>query len=390
MPLEIRIPRLGWSMEEGLFSAWLKKNGERVKAGEPLYVLESEKAQQEVESLDDGVLHIPFDAPQPGDTVKVGQLLAYLLAEGEAPPANAPVLVAAAALATPQPVREQTIHRGDQTAPIADLGGARATPRARRAARELGVDWRTITGSGRSGRVRERDIRSAAQQSPRAASNIRRTIAERMVSSLQHTAPVTLNTTTDATALVQWREELKKSAPTESVASYNDAFIKLSAIALTRHPTLNARWEGDNLVPSPAIHIGLAVHLESGLVVPVIRNVEQLGLNEIASRSRQLVERAQTRRLFAEDLRGGTFTISNLGALGIDAFTPIIHYPECAILGLGRIRRQPVVIGEQIVARDILTLSLTFDHRALDGAPAAHFLQTLRALVESPQQYLRS
>ena len=354
MAIEITVPRLGWSMEEGTFAEWLKREGEAVRAGDLLYLLDSDKVTQEVESLDAGILHIPLDAPQPGDRVLVGQRLGYLLQAGESAPVSVPV-------ATPAPC---------------------ITPRARRVAHELSIDWTALAGTGRDGRVREADVRLAAVAHSRQPLSTRRVIAERMLTSQARTAPVTLHTTADATALVRLRGPLK-SGP-----SYNDMLIKLTASALERHPVLNSRWEGELLVTQALAHIGIAVDTDQGLLVPVVHNVAALSLHEVATRSRDLVERARTRRLRADELQGGTFSITNLGSFGIDAFTPVIHYPECAILGVGRILRQPVAMGEAIGLRDILTLSLTFDHCALDGAPAARFLRTLVSLIESPSAVL--
>jgi pyruvate dehydrogenase E2 component (dihydrolipoamide acetyltransferase) len=174
------------------------------------------------------------------------------------------------------------------------------------------------------------------------------------------------------------------NAETHIVPTYNDILVKLVAASLQKHPVLNSRWEGETLRPCTVIHIGIAVDTEAGLLVPVIRDVTTLTLHEVALRSRNLIDRAHSKRLNADDLRGGTFTFTSLGAFGIDAFTPIINYPECAILGVGRILRQPVAVQDNIALRDIITLSLTFDHRALDGAPAARFLQSLTRFVESP------
>jgi pyruvate dehydrogenase E2 component (dihydrolipoamide acetyltransferase) len=221
-----------------------------------------------------------------------------------------------------------------------------------------------------------------------AISPTRRTIAARMVASHQTTAPVTLTTTADATNLVNLRNQFK--AVSDVVPSYTDFLVKLTAGALQKHPLLNARWEKERIALSSNIHIGIAVDVDGGLLVPVIRDVSDLGVKQLADRSRDLIERARQRRLTAEEMQGGTFTITNLGAFGVDAFTPIIHTPQCAILGVGRIMRRPVVVGEQIVARDQITLSLTFDHRIVDGAPAAHFLQTLSALIENPGPSLMS
>jgi pyruvate dehydrogenase E2 component (dihydrolipoamide acetyltransferase) len=212
-------------------------------------------------------------------------------------------------------------------------------------------------------------------------SAIRKTIAERMKASHLAAAPVTLTTTADATDLVRLRNQFKS---TDLVPSYTDFLMKMVAIALQKHPLLNSRWSEDRIVVSTGIHIGFAVDTDAGLVVPVLRDVPTLALNDLASRSRELIERALSGRLTATEMQGGTFTVTNLGAFGIDAFTPIINPPQCAILGVGRIQRQPVVIAEQIVIRDRIALSLTFDHRIVDGAPAARFLQTLMGLIEDP------
>jgi len=413
MPIKITVPRLGWSMEEGTFSEWLKHDGDSVAAGDFLFVLENDKASQEVESLDSGVLHIPADTPKPGDKVIVGQLLGYLLAEGESiPVADLPAAVTPAPPGTPSfapPVAPMSTSspRPNADTPI-------ISPRARRVAVELGVDWLGVPGTGRDGRIREADIRNAAAiQQPKGLSSTRRTIAERTLASQQKTVAVTLHTTADATALVQLRHQLKseefltpRSGPTfdathrppldkggiqgglHVVPTYNDILVKLVAAALRKHPVLNSRWEGETLRACSFIHIGIAVDTEAGLLVPVIREVAKLPLHEVALQSRNLIERTHSKRLSADELSGGTFTVTSLGAFGIDAFTPIINYPECAILGVGRILRQPVAVGETIALRDIITLSLTFDHRALDGAPAARFLQTLAKLIESPSSVL--
>ena len=403
-------------MEEGIFSEWLKRDGDSVAAGDLLFVLENDKASQEVESLDSGVLHIPRDAPEPGDKVTVGQLLGYLLAQGEkVPVAGLPAEATTTPPGTPSAPR--VVAPPSVSSPRSGADTPIITPRARRVAAELGVDWMSVPGTGREGRIREIDIRNAAAtQKPQGLSSTRRTIAERTLASQQKTVAVTLHTTADANALVQLRHQLKSGEfrprsgdatnrpPFEKggqrspqglqggldaveviVPSYNDILVKLVAAALQKHPVLNSRWEGETLRTCSSIHIGIAVDTEAGLLVPVIRDVTALTLNELALRSRNLIERAHSKRLNGDELSGGTFTVTSLGAFGIDAFTPIINYPECAILGVGRILRQPVAVGETIALCDIITLSLTFDHRALDGAPAARFLQTLTKFIESPQ-----
>jgi pyruvate dehydrogenase E2 component (dihydrolipoamide acetyltransferase) len=383
MAIPITVPRLGWNMEQGVFMAWLVREGETVRPGQPLFELEGDKAIQEVEALDGGILRLPPDAPRPGDTLPVGALLGYLLAPGEAPP------------------WEQELGdnpSGGRKPPESALGGLTppaqskealpaASPRARRVARELGVDWKDLKGSGRTGRIRESDVRAA---SPKPSTGpitpltpVRQLIAERMATGAQTTAPVTLTTRADATNLVHLREQFKAS-PDAIVPSYTDFILKLTALALRKHPLLNASWTQEGIRVWEGIHIGIAVDTEAGLLVPVLRDVPALGLRQIAAVCRELSEQARARRLKPEQMQGGTFTVTNLGIHGIDAFTPILNLPQCAILGVGRIRREPAVHNEQIVPRDVLTLSLTFDHRVVDGAPASRFLNTLRQSIEQP------
>jgi pyruvate dehydrogenase E2 component (dihydrolipoamide acetyltransferase) len=221
-------------------------------------------------------------------------------------------------------------------------------------------------------------------------SPVRRAIAARMATSAHTAAPVTLATEADATELVRLRKQLKEDGR-EPVPSYNDLLAKLTAAALAEHPALNARFEGDSIVQSPDAHIGLAVDTERGLLVPVLRDVGAKGLRQIARESADLIKRARTGRLDATELRGGTFTITNLGAYEIDAFTPIINLPECAILGVGRINAKQIVLDAeagQVGIRQMVFLSLTFDHRLVDGAPAARFLQRVKHFVEQPYLWL--
>jgi pyruvate dehydrogenase E2 component (dihydrolipoamide acetyltransferase) len=210
-----------------------------------------------------------------------------------------------------------------------------------------------------------------------------------MLHSSQSTAPVTLTSTADATNLVNLRNQFKDAAPGGgAVPSFTDFLVKLAALALTKHPLLNARWEDDHIALMPQIHIGIAVDTEAGLLVPVVRDVVRLGLRELAEQSRDLADRARLRKLLPDEMQGGTFTVTNLGAFGIDAFTPVINYPEAAILGIGRIRREPVVVDNQVAIRDVVTLSLTFDHRIVDGAPAARFLQLVCECIKNPGPWL--
>ena len=410
MPLPITIPRLGWSMDEGTFGEWLKEEGDLVEPGDPVFSLESDKAVQDVESVDGGILHILQDSPQEGDAVEVGMLIGFLLADGEEVPTADDIALARAQSTsdsaadaeatdsdTPMP-SPTTVQQPDALQPSAATKRA-ISPRAARLAGELGVDWTHLTGTGRNGRIRERDIRAAASQSGFQTSlkresgsgttsvlsgGLRHTIAERMLHSVQTTAPVTLTTRVDATNLVGLRQQFK-SSHADVVPGYHDIIAKLAAAALRAHPILNCQWQDGEIVEPDGIHIGLAVDTDAGLLVPVIRSCDQLSLAELAHQSRDLINRARDRKCSLDELSGGTFSITNLGAFGIDAFTPIINPPQTAVLGIGAIRREPVVLpDDRIEPRDQLTLSLTFDHRVTDGAPAARFLQMVVQMAENP------
>jgi pyruvate dehydrogenase E2 component (dihydrolipoamide acetyltransferase) len=470
MAVEILMPRLGWTMEEGIFGGWLKGDGEAVKTGELLFTIEGDKATQEVESFESGILHIPLNAPRPGDLLPVGARLAYLLRPGEALPVDQPAVAQSLVSSPESPVSNLQSPVSNLQSPIAM--SPVASPRARRIARELGIDWTQLQGSGAGGRIVERDVRAAAERVAQATSaapqradepkvritpvaqrlaqqagidiaalaaqkggerieraeveaaiaarglprptapvtpaeplppppadaavavvptsRIRRLIAQRMVESTQTTAPVTLTTEADATALVALREELKATlAPRQMVVpGYNDLLIKLTAVALQEHPALNATWHESEIHLFKAVHIGLAVDTAEGLLVPVLRHVERKSVRQIAAETRALIEGAQHRQLKPDALQGGTFTITNLGMYGVDAFTPILNLPQIAILGVGRIVKKPAVVDDQIVPRQMMTLSLTFDHRAVDGAPAARFLNTVREYIETPVLWL--
>lgn len=466
MSFEIKVPRLGWSMEEGTFVRWLKKEGDFVAAGDAVFELEGEKAAQDIEAVDSGILRIPPNGPQPGTTVAVGAVIGFLVSEGEATPVMTstgaarpaakptpdelrpltPVNVtsshvssagAATAGAPPRPpvaaaeeapaaapsVRRLAREMGLKLATLGGTGPAGritvddvrltlqkpipdgrptlsevSSPRARRVAKELGIDWQRIRGTGRDGRVREADIRKSVQASSATnGSNTvpitsrRRTIASRMLASQQQTAAVTLTSRIDATNLVGLRKQFKQAASDGLVPSFTDIIMKLVALVLKQHPVLATRAEGDQwIAPSltSGLHLGLAVDTDDGLVVPVVRDVGSTGLFDLAQQSSVLIQKARTGALSVAEMQGSVFTISNLGSYGIDAFTPIINLPETAVLGLGRIRREPVVVEDQIVARDQMTLSLTFDHRIVDGAPAARFLQTVVQAIESPSAWL--
>jgi len=450
MAIEIVMPKLGWTMEEGILDEWIKRDGDEVQPGDIIFVVESDKALQEIEAFDGGILRISPDAPPVGSTVKIGELLAYLVQPGEAPPFERLDADSAApapdSSATEMPA-EVSAARSVKPVRRSRKVGPAISPRAKRVALELDVDWTALTGSGSGGRIIERDIRAARELAAAAASEadinispvarrvaqeagialadlaarfpnaritradveavaaeqtldarperqplsrIRQLTRDRMVESTRETAPVTLTTEADATELRQMRRSLSADG-SEIVPSYNDLLLKVVAAALTEQPALNASIQGDELLLHSAINIGLAVDSERGLLVPVIREADRLSLLEVAALSDDLVERARAGKIAAEDLQGGTFTITNLGMYDIDAFTPIINLPQCAILGIGRIVPRQVVLdaeAQRLAIRHMMSLSLTFDHRAVDGAPAARFLQRIKQFVETPYLWL--
>ena len=460
MPFEIVLPRLGWTMESGSLNKWFKQDGEYVEAGEMLFAVEADKAVQEVEALESGILRISPDAPQPGQEVPVGTLLGYLVQPGEPIPlqvGSSRFHIADADRSAPDSARQEefsaavtvpglTTSATQEVTP--DAPGHRVSlkvitsPRARRVAAELGIDLTVVKGSGRNGRIVERDvIRAAAQmdfldqslagesvagvgkdtilesesgvqgedgkgvivqreattireslfsvEGIGSSSHTRRVIARQMAKSAQTTAAVTLSTEVDATHLVEIREGFKKAPlPRDIVPTYNDILVLMASRVLQEHSNMNARLVNDRIELLPDINIGVAVDTERGLLVPVIRDVQSKGLAQIAAELQELATRVREGQSLPDDLAEGTFTITNLGMFEIDAFTPIINLPECAILGVGRIVEKPAVVNGLISVRQMIILSLTFDHRLNDGAPAARFLQRIKQFVEQPYLWL--
>tara|TARA_Y100001934_G_scaffold64915_1_gene80562 strand:+ start:1002 stop:2231 length:1230 start_codon:yes stop_codon:yes gene_type:complete len=404
MAIEIVVPRLGWSMDEGTFVEWLKADGQQVNAGDMLFVLEGEKAAQEVESFDSGILHIPVEAPQAGETVLVSQVLGFLLEADEEPPVYIPAA----------PVPKSEIPSESEPAREAPVSAAASTgkptsrqiasPRARRKAAELGVTLEGIQGTGKNGRIRERDVVAAADSgvtkptgSISAAesamvmpsqsgqlqplSNVRRITAQRMRASRQQTVPVTLNTKLNAKGLIAYRDSLKGAGTTPS---YNDIIMKLAANLLRECPELNACWTPDGVYIYDDVNIAFAVDSQYGLLAPVLNRVDNLLLDDVAEYTAELIADAREGKLAEDQLKGGTFTVSSLGTLGMDHFTPVINVPQSGILGIGRIVEEPVVEDGKVVAGYTLSLSLTFDHQVLDGAPAARWLQSLAHQLTQP------
>lgn len=399
MPHEIQLPRLGWSMEEGRFLGWLKRPGERVEEGEPLFSLETDKASQDVDATGSGILCPAPDAPSEGEMVPVGRILGWLLGPGETAPASSPTgpipWEPAPTSANPAPA-----VRVSSEMPAAERETP-ASPRARRAAVLHAVDLATLSPTGKGGRIRERDVLSASASlsSPDspvgepptgmrrlAISPARRTIAARLMHSRQTTVPVTITARCEASRLVrlrQWYKAEGAAGRLPVVPTLNDLLVKLAATALRDHPLLAATWTDDAILVPEVLHIGIAVDTDDGLRVPVIRDAWGSSLAQVAEQSRRLVAAAREGRLSSGDTRGGCFTISNLGAFGVGAFTPVLNPPESAILGVGAVEQEVrPVDGGGFEACERLTLSLTFDHRVVDGAPAARFLQTLCRRIE--------
>lgn len=370
------MPALGVAQETGKLVRWLKAEGEPVERGEPLMEVETDKATVEIEAPASGTL--AGVTAQPGDEVPVGRPIATILAPGEKAPAR---LAAAAAkeappAATPRGAAPQFLARR-----------VAASPAARRIARERGIDLAALRGSGPGGAVIARDVLAAVETQAEAElvplTSMRRIVGERMAESKRSAPHFYLTVEIDMSEGEKLRVE-RRQAGAEIVPSVNDLVLWAAARALGKFPYLNASFSGDAIRLHPEVHLGFAVALEEGLLVPVIRNASRLSLDEIARRSRELVERARRKKLTPADCEGGTFTVSNLGAFGIESFTAIINPPQCAILAAGRVSRRVVAHGEGIAVRPMMTATLSADHRVVDGAEAARFLKEFKAVLESP------
>jgi len=377
LAVEVIMPKFGLTMHEGTIQKWLKSEGEVVTAGEPLFEVETEKVLYEVEAPASGVLaKILFPA---SSTVPIRTVIAVIAEPGEEPAEVASRYGARASQAAP-PTASASTGEPKADAAIPPRVAGRATPAARKLAEKLGVALGAVSGTGPGGRITREDVERAAERGEGALrtipfSGMRRTIAERMQRSLHEAAQLTITTEADVTEMVARRRQL----PPE--ITYTDMVTQAVAQALTRHPLLNSRLEQERITILPQINIGIAVAIEEGLLVPVIRKADRKSLPEIAAERARLVEKAKSRTLTAEDLADATFTITNLGNYGIDSFTPIVQMPQVAILGVGRIVAKPRFVDDGILNRKLMTLSLSFDHRVVDGAPAAAFLRTLATLL---------
>jgi pyruvate dehydrogenase E2 component (dihydrolipoamide acetyltransferase) len=385
-------------MESGTIVRWLKSEGEPVQKGEPLFELDTDKVTQEVEAEAAGVL-LKIAVPE-GD-VPVGQTVAFIGAEGE----DVPEVAATA------PPQEETKPVDAEPAPAQEApqeavvaagnGRVKASPLARRIARERGVELSGIRGTGPDGRIVAEDVEQAEAGAPAPASdrllqapvpsgevvrvplsNIRKTIARRLTEAWQ--IPVfQLQASADMTRVNALVARLRERDP-EVRITVTDVLTKVCAQALMRHREVNAEFTEEAILLHPSANVGLAVAAPQGLVVPVIRSAERLSLTEIAGVRADLVGRARENKLRADDLEGGTFTISNLGMYAVESFTAVLNPPQAAIVAVGATEERVVPIGGETVVRPMVTLTCTFDHRAVDGAPAAAFLQTLKESLEDP------
>ena len=390
MSIEVAMPKFGLTMHEGTVQR-TSAVGDSIAAGEPLHEVETEKVLYEVEAPASGIVAALL--VEEGATVECGVAVAILAEPGEDPSAitnrygSESQSNGSSAVAQPSAAPTASASPSSRTA-----GGRRpVSPVAKKLAAELGVNLDAIEGSGPGGRITKEDVERAARgpkvegatipskPSPAGAATrtpmrgARKVIAERMHQSLRDSAQLTITTEADVTPATELRARLKNDFD----VTYTDMIVHSAARALLRHPRVAARLEGADMVGAADVNVGIAVALTEGLIVPVIRDAARKALRDIAIEAKALGERARTGHLKLEDVTGGSFTVTNLGTYGIDAFTPILNPGETAILGIGRIVEKPAVYRGEIARRAMMMLSLTFDHRVVDGAPAAEFLQTV-------------
>ncbi|HEY5058221.1 MAG TPA: dihydrolipoamide acetyltransferase family protein [Gaiellaceae bacterium] len=374
MPAEVIMPALGMAQETGKVVRWLKAEGDAVAKGEPLLEIETDKVTVEIEAPTAGTL--AGVSASAGDEVPVGHAIAFVLAAGE----SAAELPAAAVPAAP------ATGGGNGAARRRRL----ASPKARRMAGERGIDLDALAGSGPGGAVVAADVEqgAAVPVAPAAVSTAWRVMAERTTASWQSTPHFYLRRAVDASRLQSWREAVRAREDGGRV-THTDLLVKLAAEALRRHPRVNSTWYDGTVVPSERINISIAVATDNALVVPVIHDADRLELAAIAARRIELVAAARDGRLRPDDVAGGTFTVSNLGMYGVDSFDAIVNAPQAAILAVGRIANRIVPDGDRPVVRPVLELSVSFDHRVVDGARGAEFLDSLAVLIEEPAGLVR-
>jgi pyruvate dehydrogenase E2 component (dihydrolipoamide acetyltransferase) len=391
MPISVVMPALEMAQETGKLISWLKKEGDAVAKGEPLLEIETDKAVMEIESPGEGVLG--GVKAQAGAEVPVGQTIAWILAPGEVPPTEEVRVQTGRHQETPaaHPVVASAVPAPAETT------AAKVSPKARRLAKEQGVDLSSVHGSGPGGEILASDIMAAAQSaSAQTASKaapaetlgaVARLMAERTTQSWTTVPHFFVVREIDAQALNEFRERAK-AGKTGANITHTDLLVALVARALAKHPRVNSSWTGDGIRTHHDINIALAIAVDDGVVAPVIAGADKIELDQIAAHRRDLSERARAGKLRPSDLSNGTFTISNLGMFNADAFSAIITPPQAAILAVGRIADRVVAIDGKPAVRPIVTLTLSSDHRVIDGARAARFLDDLAQAISDPEKWL--
>jgi len=383
MVTEVIMPKMGQTMERGKIIKWLKKDGEEVRRGDPLLEIETDKTTIEVEARESGILKI---IAEEGEEVPIATTIAYIIKEGETIPEG------------------KEPKKTPEKAEVTPVKRVKASPLARKIAEEKGIDLTKVQGTGPGGRITKNDVLAYLEREAKAASaektsmestlpeyevvpmsSMRRAIARKMVESKTYAPHFYVTVQVDMTEAVRMRENLIPlfEAKKGVKLSFTHLLIKAVASALEKYPQLNATFEEDEIRIWKDVNIGIAVSLEDGLIVPVLRGANNLDLFEIASQASELVTKAREKRLREDEFSGGTFTISNMGAVGVDSFIAIINIPETAILATGRISDKPAVVDGELTIRKMMNMTLSADHRVVDGVTAAKFLQ-IKRLLESP------
>ena len=410
MSSQVTLPRLGQGMESGTIVRWLKSEGDRVEKGDPLYELDTEKVTQEVEADASGVL-LKILAGE-GEEIDVGKPVAVIGEEGEDySPSESddskdeeeqPTEAVSGSedrgseeVATPSTPEPQVAES------IEDGGRVKASPLARRIARERGIELSAISGTGPEGRIVAEDVERAEKAPAPAAApdravapvgeveaipltGMRKTIARRMTEAWEAPA-FQIAMTADMSAAIRLREKLvERMAEGEAKPTYSDILAKVSAVALMRHRAVNALFAGDEIQIQPTANVGFAVAVPNGLVVPVLRSAETKTISQLAAERTEVVGRIRDGKLRQEDIEGGTFTISNLGMYGVERFVAVLNPPQAAILAVGAIEERAVVSDGELAARPVMELTLSCDHRSVDGATASEFLRTVKQFLEEP------
>jgi pyruvate dehydrogenase E2 component (dihydrolipoamide acetyltransferase) len=403
MAVEVVMPKLGMAMKEGSVSIWNKGVGDPVQKGEPIASVSSEKIEIDVESPAEGTV-LKITVPE-GEGVPPGTVICYIGIPGEEVAAGLAVEEAQ------KPETENIAPANEKTEPVSNMKTARVkiSPVARKMAEAANLDVENIKGTGPGGRITKEDVQEAIMNSstPQAepkkeksetpvtpieeiqqvpVSGIRKVIAGRMFESLQKTAQLTINMKVDVTDLLALQKQIAQTVQNRynHKLTVTDFIARAVVLSLQKHGQMNSLFMDDKIHLFKNVHLGMAVALEKGLVVPVIRNAQSCSIIDLSQNIKTLAQKARQGELTQEEMQGSTFTISNLGAYGVEHFTPVLNPPETGILGVGAVYDTPTYIGEKVERRSILPLSLTFDHRVLDGAPAAAFLQTVKQYLEEP------